>query len=221
MSNVREKQKIYFPQKTQDSPWTQITSYKRYGLTMPCYPFRTLSHRELFLRQTKPPSNRFNTAASCLFPANTQLNVTFHRRPLSTNFLDFLLPENLDTTQGSLTGSLTTEQRKQATRFSVPATAAPAAAAAAAAAAEPGATSSSSSSSSAAASSSSPSLVSCTIHSVAINIQAIYLQVYVNDNTTTTSGFICWFFLLSFLLCWVAENIILIMMVRFFFVFVF
>jgi len=169
MQTVHRDQRFYFPETTLDQPWTKKDSYKRYRLTFPCYPFRTLSPRELFSRQTKAVTNDFRMGASCLMPAHTQLHVIFHRRPLTTNFLDHLLPENLNAIQGSLSGSLTADIRRAACRFQIPGPPA----AATADAATPNAAA--------------PAQVSCTLRSVAINLRSVYLQVSSRSSSSSSS----------------------------------
>ena len=109
-------QTVYFPEKRVDQPWTQTTQVKRYRMNFPFYPFRTLCPRELV--QTKMlPSGPFDTS-SPLFPAHTQLNLTLTRRK-DRNFLNYMLPENLNPRLGSSEAGLTIAQRVTATTFTV------------------------------------------------------------------------------------------------------
>jgi hypothetical protein len=73
------------------------TKYRRHLLSFPMYPFRTLCPRDAHymlgdnsdLDQTSP-----------LFPANTQLNIKFMRRPVAS-MLNYMLPTNLNLNLGA------------------------------------------------------------------------------------------------------------------------
>ena len=106
-------QKVYFPEEVSTNPWTQTNQIKRYPLSFPFFPFRTLCPRELV--QSKMLPSPFEPS-SPLFPAHTQINIAFKRRT-ERNFLDFMLPENLPVTTGSNVGSLTQDERNQAVQF--------------------------------------------------------------------------------------------------------
>ncbi len=67
------------------------------------------------MTQTKMIQDDFNTT-SPLFPAHTQLNIVFKRRT-DTNLLNYMLPEDLDTTRGSNYNTLSVAQRQRATQF--------------------------------------------------------------------------------------------------------
>ena len=108
-------QKVYFPEEKSIEPWTVIDQVKQYRLNFPFYPFRTLCPRELV--QTKLLPSSFD-ASSPLFPAHTQLNITLKRRT-DRNFLNFMLPQNLNVITGSSEASLTDAQRNTATQFNV------------------------------------------------------------------------------------------------------
>ena len=108
-------QKVYFPEDASTLPWTKTDQVKRYRLSFPFYPFRTLCPRELV--QARMPPSAFGTS-SPLFPAHTQLNITMKRRT-GKDFLDFMLPENLAVKAGNTVSTLTVAQRQEATQFSV------------------------------------------------------------------------------------------------------
>jgi len=108
-------QTVYFPEDKSTQPWLAVTQVKRYRLSFPFYPFRTLCPRELAMAKMLPSS--FD-AASPLFPAHTQLNITLKRRT-DRNFLNFMLPENLVVTAGNTVGTLTAAERATATEFTV------------------------------------------------------------------------------------------------------
>ena len=108
-------QSVYFPEDKSAQPWREVAQVKRYRLSFPFYPFRTLCPRELLLSKMLP--SPFDPA-SPLFPAHTQLNITMKRRT-DRNFLNCMLPENLVVTAGSSTGRLTDAQRATATEFRV------------------------------------------------------------------------------------------------------
>lgn len=108
-----------------DTPWTRVNRFKRYCLKFPCYPFRTLCPWDRLTRQTKAAANDFTAYhASPLLPANTQLDITFHRRALDTNYLDYFLAENLDPVPGTQANLLTAAQCLTATSFNLRAAAA-------------------------------------------------------------------------------------------------
>jgi hypothetical protein len=108
-------QKVYFPEDMTTRPWQQVGQVKRYRLSFPFYPFRTLCPRELV--QSKMLPSPFD-ASSPLFPAHTQLNITMKRRP-GRDFLNFMLPDNLNVLAGTTVGNLTDVQRATATQFRV------------------------------------------------------------------------------------------------------
>ncbi len=71
-------------------PWIDATALKRYNLTFPFYPFRTLAPRDMHLfRQS---GGQFEPS-SPLFPAHTQINLTFKRRD-KKDLLDSWCPKN-------------------------------------------------------------------------------------------------------------------------------
>jgi hypothetical protein len=108
-------QDAYFASdKEVDEPWTEADTVKRYPLSLPFYPFRTLSPRELYLR--KQTASEYDIA-SPLFPANTQINFTLKRR--KGNVLNFMLPLKLDSLIGSRRALVTEAEKNAATSFSV------------------------------------------------------------------------------------------------------
>jgi hypothetical protein len=110
----RHKQKELFPgSKTDPTSWTTLAQYKRYYLAFPFYPFRTLCPRDL----ASFGDNEFERA-SPVFPANTQINIGFQRRP-NANIINYMLPCNLNTERGSVSDSLTADERRNALSFTV------------------------------------------------------------------------------------------------------
>jgi len=104
---------VYFPEDKNLSPWVDTTALKRYNLTFPFYPFRTLAPRDMHLfRQS---GGRFEPS-SPLFPAHTQINLTFKRRD-KKNLLDFMVPEKLDPLKGSKNGTMSATERNDSLEF--------------------------------------------------------------------------------------------------------
>jgi hypothetical protein len=112
---AQKHQTVLYPEPAATQPWTKTTQAKRYQLIFPFYPFRTLCPREL--AQTKMSPSSFD-AASPLFPAHTQLNLTMKRRP-PAQLLNFMLPENLDVLRGSTVGQLTLAERNAALQYTL------------------------------------------------------------------------------------------------------
>jgi hypothetical protein len=90
--------------------------YRRHLLQFPMYPFRTLGPRDAH-HMLGVGNNEFDQT-SPLFPANTQLNIKFTRRP-AANLLNYMLPTNLNLDLGAANNSLTVDQRNAALNFSV------------------------------------------------------------------------------------------------------
>jgi hypothetical protein len=112
------KQNILFPETKSDRVWTKNDYTKRYYLTFPFYPFRTLCPRDLHLVVETGSSKTLNfDPTSPLFPANTQINIKFFKRK-NLNFLDFMLPYKLDSELGARHQTLTVEQKRTALKFS-------------------------------------------------------------------------------------------------------
>ena len=106
-------QKVYFPEANINQPWQHANQIKRYRLSFPFFPFRTLCSRELVLSKMLPSPFE---PTSPLFPAHTQINLCFKRKS-ERNFLDCMLPENLPVVRGSIGGTLTEAERNTATRY--------------------------------------------------------------------------------------------------------
>lgn len=111
-----QKQKCLFPQSDANRPYAEPDQLHRYYMSMPFYPFRTLCPRDL----SSFPITRNNelTSSSPIFPANTQIDITFKKRNV-TNFLDFMLPFNLNPKFGSAQEGITTAERYDALKFRV------------------------------------------------------------------------------------------------------
>ncbi len=90
--------------------------YRRHLLSFPMYPFRTLSPRDAHILLGSNSSEFDQT--SPLFPANTQLNIKFTRRPVAS-LLNYMLPTNLNLNRGAASNSLTQDERNNALDFTV------------------------------------------------------------------------------------------------------
>ena len=124
------------------------TKYRRHLLSFPMYPFRTLCPRDAHYMLG---DNSDFDQTSPLFPANTQLNIKFTRRPVA-NLLNYMLPTNLNLDRGAASESLTVDERAAALIFTVTAPAVGNAA---------------------------PVVTQYSITGIAINVQNMYLQVSV------------------------------------------
>ena len=124
------------------------TKYRRHLLSFPMYPFRTLCPHDAHYMLG---DNSDFDQTSPLFPANTQLNIKFTRRPVA-NLLNYMLPTNLNLDRGAASESLTVDERAAALNFTVTAPAVGNAA---------------------------PVVTQYSITGIAINVQNMYLQVSV------------------------------------------
>jgi hypothetical protein len=113
---MKEKQKHFHPEEDSTAPFTAVDQIKRYYMSLPFYPFRTICPRDVAM-YPKMSSTNFNYS-SPIFPANTQINFVLQRRK-NTNFIDFMLPFNLNSQLGHASNELTAAQRTVATTFSV------------------------------------------------------------------------------------------------------
>jgi len=167
---AKEYQKKLFPGKQADTPWRDTERYKRHHLAFPFFPFRTLHPRELNTMDIAGASEPIDKN-SPLYPGNTQINLSFHRRQQNT-LINFIYPYNLNTELGSQANTLDQGQRDEALTFKVPNPAAGAAAVpvlnvfdedgneiAPAQQPQP------------------PATINSTIVNVTVNIRSIYLQV--------------------------------------------
>ncbi len=126
--------------------------YRRHLLSFPMYPFRTLSPRDAHILLGSNSSEFDQT--SPLFPANTQLNIKFTRRPVAS-LLNYMLPTNLNLNLGAANENLTVDQRATALNFSVTAPA---------------------------VGDADPVVTQYNITGIAVNIQNMYLQVSAQDD---------------------------------------
>lgn len=112
----KNHQQVLFPESVKTSPYTKTTAVKRYHLSFPSYPFRTLCSRELY--RTKMLPSEFDVS-SPLIPAHTQMHISIKRRePNATSgFLNQLLGYNLSDITGSGFDFLNPETRKTAVSF--------------------------------------------------------------------------------------------------------
>lgn len=116
-------QKALFPEAVTDNVWEKANYVKRYYLSFPFYPFRTLCPRYLNMLATMGGSaakvNNFEfDPTSPMIPANTQINIVFNKRNI-TNFLPYMLPYNLDGNLGTSQDSLSQAEKLAATKFSL------------------------------------------------------------------------------------------------------
>ena len=105
---------VHFYGEAVDSPWIDATATKRYGLTFPFYPFRTLTPRELY--RSRVSANSGGETNSPLIPAHVQLNFCFKRRA-GPSFLNQMLIEQLPVRAGSLRQDLTADERRLALTY--------------------------------------------------------------------------------------------------------
>jgi hypothetical protein len=113
-SDLHLKQKAIFPGQMVDKPWDSQTTIRRHFLSFPFYPFRTVNTRELTALNPLSPFGSF----SPIFPAHTQLNISFKRRPDAT-LLNYMLPYNLNYETGSSSKTLTAAQRLTGLTYTV------------------------------------------------------------------------------------------------------
>ena len=126
---VKERQKsIFFPGAPADTPWADADAYMRYYLSLPCFPFRTLSPRTMATLQSAKSSSSASRLsggggggldfdyASCMLPAHTQMSLVLKRRP-DTKLLDFMLPLGLPAALGTRMNQLTLAERNGALTF--------------------------------------------------------------------------------------------------------
>jgi hypothetical protein len=132
------------------------TRYRRHLLSFPMYPFRTLCPRDA---QYMLGDNSDFDQTSPLFPANTQLNIKFTRRPVAS-LLNYMLPTNLNLNLGAANENLTVDQRATALNFSVTAPA---------------------------VGDADPVVTQYNITGIAVNIQNMYLQVSARQNDDNLS----------------------------------
>jgi hypothetical protein len=108
------KYKAIYPHATENQQ--EVDQFRRYYLSMPFYPFRTLCPRDLSnFHLTR--SNEFN-ASSPIYPANTQIDITLKKRNV-TNFLNYMLPYNLPPDTGTNTETLSEAQRRACCSFNL------------------------------------------------------------------------------------------------------
>jgi len=113
-NKIHHQQKTLFPGLETEKPWDTPNTIKRHFLSFPFYPFRTCNTREL---AALAPLSPFGSSAP-IFPAHTQLNISFKRRNVGT-LLNYMLPYNLNYTKGSSNKQLTLPERTTALTFSV------------------------------------------------------------------------------------------------------
>ena len=92
------------------------TTFRRHFLSFAQYPFRNLCPREAH-RLLGPNYNEFD-GNSPIFPAHTQLNIKFKRRPVA-ELINYILPSNLNFDRGASQATLTQDDRNGALEFSV------------------------------------------------------------------------------------------------------
>jgi hypothetical protein len=115
---AKQYQKTIFPGKQCEYPWRDTDRYKRHHLAFPFFPFRTLHPRELNTMDVSG-ANETIDKSSPIFPGNTQINLSFHRRQQNT-LINFIYPYNLNTEIGSQANTLDQDQRNEALTFKIP-----------------------------------------------------------------------------------------------------
>lgn len=97
----------------------EATKYRRHLLSFPMYPFRTLCPRDAqdMLGNSSRIISEFDQT-SPMFPANTQINLKFTRRP-QADLINYMLPTNLNLDLGASNNVLTQAQRNAALNFTV------------------------------------------------------------------------------------------------------
>jgi len=112
---TKNHQSRLFPGVAKDSPWENVTTFKRHYLSFPFYPFRTLAPRDLIGLKLNGNKHEFDSS-SPIIPANTQINCVFTRRNIK-KLINYLLPFNLDMELGTSVNQLTAEKRKTSLTF--------------------------------------------------------------------------------------------------------
>ena len=102
-----DRQQVFFLEANSESPWTPTTTVKRYYVSLPCYPFRTLTPREQFMMGLK--SHGYNDS-SPLIPAHTKINIVLTRRK-KKNLLNYMLPTTMNFKPGSQSSTLAGDVR--------------------------------------------------------------------------------------------------------------
>ena len=115
ITSIVNRQSAFFPETNVDLSWEKTNDQKHFHLSFPFYPFRTLCPRDSHMIFNK---NLEYDSASPLIPANTSIDISFKKRH-KNNFLPFMIPYNLDVNLGSSKDSLTADEKKIATSFSV------------------------------------------------------------------------------------------------------
>jgi hypothetical protein len=117
LTKVAERTQTHlFPGVMNDRPWEDVQQFKRYQLSFPFYPFRTLCPREL--ANLKITQKHEFDSSSPIIPANTQINIVFNRRN-QEKLINYILPFNLNMALGTSNIQLTDDERQQALTFSV------------------------------------------------------------------------------------------------------
>jgi hypothetical protein len=92
-------------------PWEEPLLVKRYNMSFPMFPFRTLAPRELMITKT------LGSETGAIFPAHTQISCMFTRRDPGMDFFDFMLPQNLDVIEGSKSPVLSAANKSNSRTF--------------------------------------------------------------------------------------------------------
>jgi hypothetical protein len=109
-------QRRLFPEQEVETPWEDVLRFKRFLLSFPFYPLRTLCPREL-LNSKITQKHEFDPS-SPIIPANTQINLVFTRRN-PAKLINYIVPCNLNPELGSTQATLSAENRKNALTFSL------------------------------------------------------------------------------------------------------
>ena len=115
---AEDNQHALFPETDKDQSWNKPTTKKRYYLTFPFYPFRTLSPRHLWrVAANGSGKSLFEFDANApIMPANTQMDIVFTKRN-TTNFINYMLPLAIAPDLGAQKSKLTAVERAAALSF--------------------------------------------------------------------------------------------------------
>ena len=117
LTNVADMQKnVLFFGTDADAPWANDAARRRYHLTFPFYPFRTLNPHELARSRHVTKEQPEGESNSPMIPAHAQLNFCFKRKT-GPNLLDQMLIEQLPTRIGAVRQDLTGDERRLALTY--------------------------------------------------------------------------------------------------------
>jgi hypothetical protein len=106
-----------FPGEPNTAYTYNAAQFRRHLLSFGQYPFRNLCPREA--HRLLGPNHREFDGNSPLFPAHTQINLKFKRRPIA-ELINYILPTNLNYDRGASQATLEADDRNGALEFTVP-----------------------------------------------------------------------------------------------------